>query len=381
MDVEKEPPLGKVSTNLNTPLTPAAQSDQVIPDGGLWAWLAVIGGALVQFCTFGYSSSFGVYQAYYVLEGGFSSSDASWVGSLQFFLLFFMGLPAGKLFDAGYFRHMQVAGTLLYVFSLFMLSLANPRDYYQIILSQGIGMGIGSGFLLVPAISLQAQHWKKHRSLAMGIVLAGSSCGGIVYPIVLNRLIYHSSAGFPWAVRATGFLTLGLLIIAGSIMTTRMPPKPSASDSSEWQKFRAVLSDWAYITTLTGAFLVLWGLFFPYFYLQLWSNLHGLSSTISFYTIAILNAGSIAGRLIPNGLADVAGRFNVMCPIAFISTILLFSLFGVKSVAAVVIFAILYGFFSGAIASLFPPVLAGMARHPSEIGYVPQTSALGQIDT
>ncbi|EPS94262.1 hypothetical protein FOMPIDRAFT_130368 [Fomitopsis schrenkii] len=337
-----------------------------VPDGGLWAWLAVVGGALVQFCTFGYASSFGVYQAYYVLQGGFSSADASWIGSLQFFLLFFMGLPAGKLFDAGYFRHMQVGGTLLYALSLFMLSLANPRSYYQIILSQGVGMGIGSGLLLVPAISVQAHHWKKHRSLAMGIVLAGTSCGGIVYPIMLNQLIHHSPAGFPWAVRATGFLSLALLIIASCIITTRMPPKVHTSEAQI--NFKAVLTDWSYLTTVAGAFLILWGLFFPYFYLQLWSTLHGNSSTFSFYSIAILNAGSIAGRLIPNALADVAGRFNVICPIAFVSTILLFSMFGVKSIAAVTVFAILYGFFSGAIASLFPPLVAGMARHPSEVG-------------
>ena len=62
--------------------------------------------------------------------------------------------------------------SLLHI-SLFMLSIADPRSYYQIALSQGIGMGVGSGFLLVPAISVQAHHWRKHRSLAMGIVLAG----------------------------------------------------------------------------------------------------------------------------------------------------------------------------------------------------------------
>lgn len=110
------------------------------------------------------------------------------------------------------------------------------------------------------------------------------------------------------------------------------------------------------------------------FYLQLWSTLHGNSSTFSFYSvctpyilsdnrllmqmqIAILNAGSIAGRLIPNALADVAGRFNVICPIAFVSTILLFSMFGVKSIAAVTVFAILYGFFSGASGFMYPTLV------------------------
>lgn len=54
-----------------------------------------------------------------------------------------------------------------------MLSLANPTKYYQLVLAQGIGMGIGSGLIFVPTISVQAHHWRVHRSLAMGIVMTG----------------------------------------------------------------------------------------------------------------------------------------------------------------------------------------------------------------
>ena len=54
-----------------------------------------------------------------------------------------------------------------------MLSLAHPDKYYQIFLSQGLGMGIGSGLLYVPAMSIQAQHWTKRRPMAMGIVITG----------------------------------------------------------------------------------------------------------------------------------------------------------------------------------------------------------------
>lgn len=54
-----------------------------------------------------------------------------------------------------------------------MLSLADPTKYYQLILSQGVGMGIGGGLILVPAVSVQAHHWLKRRALAMGIILTG----------------------------------------------------------------------------------------------------------------------------------------------------------------------------------------------------------------
>lgn len=54
-----------------------------------------------------------------------------------------------------------------------MLSLADPRQYYQLFLSQGVGMGLGAGLMFVPALSVQTHYWRKRRALAMGIVLSG----------------------------------------------------------------------------------------------------------------------------------------------------------------------------------------------------------------
>jgi len=341
MDEPTRTPSPKDEKVVSTPSLPTL----TIPDGGLQAWMSVLGGFLVQFATFGYTSSFGVYQDYYVLKGGYPSSNVSWIGSLQFFLMFAMGFPAGRWFDDGYFRLMSITGTLLYSFSLFMLSLAHPQNYYQLILAQGVGMGLGSGLLLVPAISLQSHYWKRHRALAMGIVLTGSSCGGIVYPIMLNQLFQHST-GFAWGVRASAFLTFGILVIAACVMKTRLP---SANERPGFKRPSIIsILDRAYSVTLFGTFLVIWGLFFPYFYLQLWVNYHHLSSTLGFYTIAILNAASIAGRVIPNSLADRTGQFNVICPVACVCAALIFAMFGATSAGAVIVFAILYGFFSGA---------------------------------
>ncbi|PCH34806.1 MFS general substrate transporter [Wolfiporia cocos MD-104 SS10] len=344
----------------------SSTSTLTISDGGLRAWLAVLGGYLVIFSTFGYSNSFGVYQDYYTLHGSSSSSDISWIGSLQLCLMFAVGLPAGRLFDRGYFRTTSVAGTLLYSFSLFMLSLASPQKFYQLLLSQGVGMGLGAGLLVVPAMSLQGHYWKKRRSLAMGLVAAGSGSGGLVYPIMLNRL-FNGTLGFAWGVRVSAFVTFALLVIASCVMTTRtngakedsQPPQPHIS---------TVLTDVPYVLLVVGGFLSLWGLFFPYFYLQVWANVHGLSDNLAFYTIAILNAASVIGRMLPNMIADYAGMFNMIIPSTFITGALTFAMFGATSPAGVVVFAILYGFFSGASIALLPPTAASLAKDYHEIG-------------
>lgn len=57
-----------------------------------------------------------------------------------------------------------------------MVSLAHTDIYYQVYLSQGLGLGIGAGLLYVPAVAVQAHHWKKHRAFAMGVVVTGKGC-------------------------------------------------------------------------------------------------------------------------------------------------------------------------------------------------------------
>ncbi|TFY50494.1 hypothetical protein EVJ58_g11027 [Rhodofomes roseus] len=264
----------------------------------------------------------------------------------------------------------MVFGSVLYVFSLFMVSLAHVTSYYQVYLSLGIGMGLGSGLLYVPAVAIQAHYWKERRALAMGVVITGSSFGGIIYPILLNQLLFDRQIGFGPSVRATAYLTLGLLVVANCLMLLGLSTGTAKGNAPPPRPFsmRAVLTDVAYMVSVAGFFMVFWGLFFPYFYLQLFAVSHGLNATFGFYTLAILNAGSVFGRTMPNMLADHLGPLNMLTAVSFGAGILILALFGISSVASVAVFAVLYGFFSGAVLSLVSPALASLSPHPSQIG-------------
>ncbi|KAL4256580.1 Proton-linked Monocarboxylate Transporter [Pleurotus pulmonarius] len=332
-------------------------------DGGYKAWATLTGGVLVVVVTFGYSNSFGVYQDVYTRSHAASASNVSWVGSTQLFFLLAMGLPAGKLLDMGYMRYTNLIGSLIYVFSLFMVSIAHPGIYYQVYLSQGIGLGIGAGLLYVPAVAVQAHHWRKHRALAMSAVAAGSSIGGIFFPIMLNQL-FKSSVGFEWGVRASAFIVLGLLAVANLLMTDN----PAAKLQAERPSMKSIFTDIPYVIITIGAFFILWGIFLPYFYLQLYAILQGVDPNTAFYTLAIMNAGSIPGRIIPGFLADRYGPFNNILPVLLANAVLIFALFGIHTLASTIVFAILYGFTSGAFLSLAGPVTASLARNSGEIG-------------
>ncbi|THV06305.1 mycorrhiza-upregulated monocarboxylate permease [Dendrothele bispora CBS 962.96] len=154
----------------------------VVPEGGWSAWLTVLGSFLVQFCGFGYTSSFGVYQDFYARHylTSSSASTISWIGSVNAFCVISGGIIAGRLFDRGHFYWLLYGGSILISFSLFMLSLAEPNQFYQIFLSQGLGHGIGAGMIYVPSIAIVAQYFRQKRSLVMTMVASGSSLGAII---------------------------------------------------------------------------------------------------------------------------------------------------------------------------------------------------------
>ncbi|KAK3060051.1 hypothetical protein LTS18_009454, partial [Coniosporium uncinatum] len=70
------------------------------PDGGAVAWTQALMAHLVLFNTWGYVTSYGVFQSFYVDYLDHPPSDISWVGSVQIFLLFFIGTVSGRATDA-----------------------------------------------------------------------------------------------------------------------------------------------------------------------------------------------------------------------------------------------------------------------------------------
>ncbi|KAJ7577447.1 MFS general substrate transporter [Mycena floridula] len=354
MDAKAEPEGGEPGTTVSRRLN---------------AWLLMIGGWLILFTTFGYASAFGVYLDFLVSVHTSSASNISWMGSSMLFFLSALSLPAGALLDKGHFRATVLAGSTIFIISLFMASLAHPNSYYQLYLSLGAGLGIGIGTCYVPTVAIQARFWKENRAFAMGFVVSGSSVGGIVWPIMLNRLLFVEKTGFGSTVRATAYLSLALLALGNLFimlaLRTGAPPSPIASDPPAIKSF---FTDMPYMFTLVAYILIFWELFFPNFYIQLFAAEHGADPNIVFYTVPILNAASILGRILLNVLADRIGAFNASILASLSSVILILSMLKISTVAGIIIFAVMYGFFAGGVISLLPPTVSSLAKHPSEIG-------------
>ena len=104
-----------------------------------------------------------------------SSSNISWIGSLQACLLIFVGVFTGPLFDLGYLRLLICSGTVALVLGMMMTSLCT--QYWQFVLAQGLVVGLGCGLQFVPGIALLPSYFSGKRALAQGIAASGSSLG------------------------------------------------------------------------------------------------------------------------------------------------------------------------------------------------------------
>ena len=111
-----------------------------------------------------------------------------------------------------------------------------------------------------------------------------------------------------------------------------------------------------------GFFIVLLGLYVPFFYITAYSEriIH-TSADFAFYLLAVMNASSFFGRIFPPLVAGKIGAFNTTVVCLFLTAIITFTWISVESVAGVVLFSIFYGFFSGSILALPPTVLVSLS--------------------
>ncbi|KAJ7221278.1 major facilitator superfamily domain-containing protein [Mycena pura] len=343
------------------------QPDPGFPEGGCRAWATVFGAFLIQFCGFGYTTSFGVYQDFYVRDylSQSSSSAISWIGSVNAFLIISVGLFVGRLYDRGHFHLLIYTGCLVQSFSIFMLSLCRPQSLYQVFLAQGIGAGLGAGITYIPSVAVVSHYFHRRRAFAMTIVASGSSFGAIVHPIMLNNTL-HSRLGFGNAVRASAALISALLLAACVLMRPRLPPAQHIPEF--WKAVRRFGRDTPYVLATIGMVTFGVAFYFPFFFLQLDATTHGVDSTFSLYALVIMNSAGFVGRLTPGFFAHTLGIPNMVAASAGCGSVVILGMIGLRTVASVVILGILYGYCAGVFITLMPPLVAFLTEDLAEVG-------------
>lgn len=348
--LEPKPPQG----------TTDSDCDEDYPEGGTQGWLCVFGSFMALVGSLGLVNSTGTFQAY--LESHqlrqHGSGQTGWIFGLFTFLTFFCGIQIGPIFDARGPRLLVFLGSILVM--VMMVGIGFCHEYWQFILTIGVAGGIGTSFIFTPSIAAVGHFFHKKRGLATGIAASGGSIGGVIIPLILESLF--DKYGFEWATRVVALVCLVSLVIASALVSSRLPTKPFSKENI-LPEF-TILRECKFLLTTLSVFFIEWGLFIPITYISSYALSHGLSTKLSYQLLAILNAGSFFGRLLPGFLADSIGRFNTLIiTVAFclICNACLWMPAG-DSVVLLIVYCALFGFASGSNISLTPVCIGQLCR-------------------
>ena len=261
LSIGTETPDVPASPSSPVPITRSVTNGSIVPspDGGLRAWSQVLACFIVNALTWGTTYSFGVCQLHYTTTLGLPSSQISWIGSIQVFLVFACCTLSGRLTDAGFARETAAVGCTLATLGAFLASLS--KEYWQIMLTQGVCMGLGMGLVFMPAVAVTGTYFQKRRAFALAIAACGSGFGGLVFPSTLQYL--SPKIGFPRAMRCAGFVMMTFSVLAVLLLKPRVVPRRAGP----WMELSA-FKELPYCLFTLGSFLNFYGVYFAMFYVS-----------------------------------------------------------------------------------------------------------------
>lgn len=373
------------ASKIEAPTPKAAATSSPVPDGGMTAWLTVLGCFLAFFASFGFVTGFGVFQAYYeAVLPTYSSDDISWIGSFQLWCITGMAIPS-VILSAHVGPHVTLAiGTFLTVvrtcmqawlclslkffvplplqFGVMMASIS--KQYYQFLLSHGVCTGLGIGLTFMPIVGLPNQWFSTKRGLAVGLALGGSSVGGVIWPVIINQMINYDGVGYPWTMRTIGFLQLATMAASIALIRSNVPRNKAVKLSSFHKPLTMAVKSVGVVLFAFALLLHFFGIYIPYFYASIYAQSLGASSYTSFWVSAVLNAATFFGRFVMGSLSDKIGHGNALLISVFVSAVLGFAWQGVSSNAGIFVWVVFYGWFSGASVSLQSPAIVPLVPEP-----------------
>ncbi|CAM6120748.1 unnamed protein product [Calypogeia fissa] len=318
------------------------------PEGGVQAWLVVLGTWCAIFAALGTANSFGSFQSYFITHqlSKFSPGSVGWIFSMYAFLAFAGGIFVGPIFDKYGPKWLILVGSIGVCSSMFLVGLC--QHYWQFLLVFGFLGGGGSCLLYTPAVASVGHYFSKKRGNAIGIALSSSAIGGVVLPLMLQSLI--PKVGFAWSTRMIGCIYVCTSVIACTLIRSRLPPAKDANAKPDF----SIFEEKAFAITVVGVYLLQWAYFVPLSYISSYALFHGYSTAFSSNVLVFQNIGSIFGRWLPGFTGDKIGRYNSIIVMTFATIV---SVLGVwlpvgQTRAGLVVFAFTFGFTSGSILTL-----------------------------
>jgi predicted MFS family arabinose efflux permease len=187
-----------------------------------------------------------------------------------------------------------------------------------------------------------SEWWIACRGLAWGIIASASGATGVVFPFVVEALL--NKYGYKTTLR---IIAVAMAILTGPLLPlfkSRLPPsEQSVMARTDWSFLKKPLF-WVYCTSNVAQCL---GFYFPSLYLPSYATSIGLSSATGALLLPLMSVAQVLGQFTFGYLSDGRIPLNVLIllssAMAAIASLTLWGL--ARSLAPLVLFALVYGFF------------------------------------
>jgi MFS family permease len=294
------------------------------------------------------------------------------------------------------------AGLVLSIVAYVLSSFAT--EIWQLIATQGVLGSIGTGLLFAPSTLYLDEWWLHRKGLAYGVMWSGKSLCGAIMPFAFSAGL--EKLGARWTMRIWSGVVVSrstnarkpkphndpptnllpqkiqLLLTAPLLPSLRPRRPPHHSHQHHHRRLCARPLDTSFLrqpafwALQTGNVLQSLGYFLPTAYLPSYTRaaLHHPPAYLGPLLLAACNATSVLGSFVLGVLNDRMRARNVIGLSAGGSAAAVLLCWGVggRSVGAVALFGVLYGFFAGGFSSTWAGVLkeVGGEREGADTGFV-----------
>ena len=331
-----------------------------------YGWYVVAATFVLLWMGFGAAYSFAAFFPSLRDEFEATRGDTSLVFGIAGFLYFGLGALTGPLADRIGPRPVVMVGVVLAGAGLVLASRA--QSLWQVYLTYSLGVGMGVGFIYVPAVGAIQRWFVRKRGSASGIAVSGIGVGTLVTPLLANFLI--DQGGWRGAYLTLGIATLAVGLPAAFLLE-RSPAGRNLLPDGDAVGVQTSNLATALGFTLTEAlrsrtFWLLYGatlttglgLFIPFVHLAPFAKDHGVSAREATLLIGMIGVGSIVGRLAMGPAADRLGR-KAALGTTFAVMAGAFCLWLVSSqYSLLVVFSLIFGAAYGGFVALIPALTA-----------------------
>lgn len=331
-----------------------------------YGYIVVVAAFVVMMMTGGTFYSFGVFFKPLLAEFGWTRAMTSGAYSLCILLAGLLGIGTGRLTDR--FGPRAVATGCGFLLGLGFLGMSQINTLWQLYLFYGVILGIGISGAIVPMMTTVARWFIQRRGMMTGIAASGVGIGTLIMSPIANWLV--STYGWRISYTVIGIAAFVLIILAAQFMK-RDPSQISqlpygeadlgggnlnlACGSFSLQQAMQTKQLW-----LLCIMLFFFGISLQMIMVHVVPHITDLkiAATNAALVLAVIGGAGTGGRVIMGMAADrIGNKLAFIMSFGLISTAL-FWLLVAKELWMLYLFAVIFGFGYGGIATLMSPVAA-----------------------